>query len=427
MSAMTTAPPEFAQLCAELYGDVLDPDQVWEVAKRSPDQVDVAARNARIRRNVERTSNAIGITAGGLGLAGALKDKRLKHGGRVGRALRATGRRMPKVLGRIGNKKVQAALATGAVATQVANLGGDALIAGTLGENKPAVAKAIGLGSDIRLMAGNVRTLWNPNLAHGVARPKPKAPVPMTSVGGPRGAAARTAQANDPKAAQPTAPTQPQTRQGVKDARARQQGLAQDAQRRRRYQGAGRDVADALSTTTGKLAVGTVAVGGAAKLRPTGGSYDPYYGYGKRDDDVVFRGEFSKFDDDKMQAFGWASIVTKDGSPVVDKQGDYISIEDLEEAAYTYVHKSRVGGDMHKRDGDAPHHVSDMIESIVFTPEKIRALELPENFPEGWWVGYQIHDPQVWAEVRKRGRTGFSIHGRGIRKDHALDELMGYR
>ena len=108
------------------------------------------------------------------------------------------------------------------------------------------------------------------------------------------------------------------------------------------------------------------------------------------------------------------------GQDVVDEQGDYISLEDLEEAAYTYVHKSRVGGDMHRRNGDAPHHVSDMIESMVFTDEKIEKMGLPNDFPRGWWVGYQIHDPDTWSEVRKKGRTGFSIHGKGLRRDYEM-------
>jgi hypothetical protein len=128
-------------------------------------------------------------------------------------------------------------------------------------------------------------------------------------------------------------------------------------------------------------------------------------------------------------AFGWASVVKVNGTPIVDRQGDYIDMDDLEEAAYNYVRGSRVGGNMHKRsmlDG-GPHKVSDMVESIVFTPDKIAKMGLPSDFPQGWWVGYKIHDDETWDMVKKRERTGFSIHGRGLRKAADLDEIMGYR
>lgn len=132
--------------------------------------------------------------------------------------------------------------------------------------------------------------------------------------------------------------------------------------------------------------------------------------------DVVWRGEISKVDDDKRQVFGWASIVEMNGEPVVDLQGDYISVDEIEKSAYDYVHKSRKGGDMHKRAGNDPHHVSDMIESFVVTPEKKEKLGLPAEFPVGWWVGYQVHDDETWNLVKSGKRTGFSIHGSGTRK-----------
>lgn len=131
--------------------------------------------------------------------------------------------------------------------------------------------------------------------------------------------------------------------------------------------------------------------------------------------DVRWEGEFSKVNSDKQQVFGWASIVEMNGEPVVDLQGDYIAIDEVEKSAYEYVHKSRKGGDMHLRDGDQPIHKSDMIESFVVTPEKKKALGLPDETPVGWWVGYQINDPELWQKVKSGERTGFSIHGRGIR------------
>lgn len=134
--------------------------------------------------------------------------------------------------------------------------------------------------------------------------------------------------------------------------------------------------------------------------------------------DITWEGEFSKFDTDKKQVFGWASVVEIGGEPVVDRQGDYISPDEIEKAAYSYVVKSRKGGDMHQRTGEVPMHVSDMIESFMVTPEKLEKMGLPsDSLPTGWWVGYQINDDKTWDLVKKGERTGFSIHGRGKRKD----------
>lgn len=131
--------------------------------------------------------------------------------------------------------------------------------------------------------------------------------------------------------------------------------------------------------------------------------------------EIVWEGEFSKVDSDKRQVFGWASVVKKDGQDVVDLQGDYIAIDEIEKAAYDYVIKSRKGGNQHQRDGEMPLHVSDMIESFVVTPEKIEKMGLPEDTPLGWWCGFHINDDKTWAQVKNGERTGFSVHGRGAR------------
>jgi hypothetical protein len=155
----------------------------------------------------------------------------------------------------------------------------------------------------------------------------------------------------------------------------------------------------------------------------------------KRDEgedlDVVWAGEFSKFDEDKRLVFGWASVVEMNGMPVVDRQGDYIHPDDLENASYEYVIKSRVGGDMHTRNGAVPFKVSDLVESMVFTPEKVSKMGLPpyiaEKIPTGWWVGFKVHSDKHWDMVKKQARTGFSIHGRGKRIPTSMDELVpGY-
>ena len=137
---------------------------------------------------------------------------------------------------------------------------------------------------------------------------------------------------------------------------------------------------------------------------------------GKRDEiDVLWTGEFAKADSDKQQIFGWASVVEVNGEPVVDLQGDYISVDEMEKAAYTYVTKSRKGGDMHLRDDWNPIQKSEMIESFVITEDKRDAMGLPDSIPTGWWVGFKVSDPDVWSKIKSGERTGFSIHGRGQR------------
>ena len=87
----------------------------------------------------------------------------------------------------------------------------------------------------------------------------------------------------------------------------------------------------------------------------------------------------------------------------------------MEKAGYEYVMKSRKGGDMHLRDNWEPIQKSEMIESFIVTAEKREAMGLPDSVPTGWWVGFQVQDPEVWAKVKSGERTGFSIHGHGKR------------
>jgi hypothetical protein len=125
--------------------------------------------------------------------------------------------------------------------------------------------------------------------------------------------------------------------------------------------------------------------------------------------------EISKVDADKRQVFGWASVTKSGGIDVVDLQGDVIPLEEIEKAAYEFVKKSRVGGKMHQKGDTGPIHVSDMIESFVVTPEKKAAMGLPDETPEGWWVGFKVNDDHTWAEAKDGKLAGFSVHGSGRR------------
>lgn len=136
--------------------------------------------------------------------------------------------------------------------------------------------------------------------------------------------------------------------------------------------------------------------------------------------DFTARGEISKADMDKRQVFGWASVVEINGQPVVDLQNDMATIDEIERAAYDYVLTSRKGGDMHRRDGDAVIHKSNIIESFVITPEKKAALGLPDDTPLGWWVGFKVEDDELWQLVKDGKRPQFSIHGSGKRVETSI-------
>lgn len=119
-----------------------------------------------------------------------------------------------------------------------------------------------------------------------------------------------------------------------------------------------------------------------------------------------------KSDEEKQYVFGWASIsIRADGKQLVDWQNDMIDPEDLEEAAYRFVHVYREGGEMHERGG-----VAELIESIVFTPEKLIALGLKEDsLPTGWWIGFHVTDASVWEKVKDGTYSMFSIEGKAVR------------
>ena len=57
------------------------------------------------------------------------------------------------------------------------------------------------------------------------------------------------------------------------------------------------------------------------------------------------------------------------------------------------------------------------MESCVFTPEKLKAMRIPEGtVPLGWWVGFYVDDDDAWEKIKDGTYTMFSIEGRGERE-----------
>ena len=130
----------------------------------------------------------------------------------------------------------------------------------------------------------------------------------------------------------------------------------------------------------------------------------------------VLKGCFKimKSDDEKMLAFGWASVSMRiNGEVIEDWQKDIVEPEELERAAYEFVLLYREGGEMHEKSGAAV-----LIESVVFTEEKMRAMGIPVGtLPIGWWIGFKVLDKDVWEKVKDGTYPMFSIEGEAERAE----------
>jgi hypothetical protein len=119
--------------------------------------------------------------------------------------------------------------------------------------------------------------------------------------------------------------------------------------------------------------------------------------------------DFEKADTTGSYVRGWASVVSMDGKPVEDTQGDVIAIEELRKAAHNYITDARVAKAMHK--GNA---VGEVVESIIIDDEVAKALGV-EGGKRGWWIGMRITDEAIQKRVRSRELKAFSIGGKGRR------------
>lgn len=122
-----------------------------------------------------------------------------------------------------------------------------------------------------------------------------------------------------------------------------------------------------------------------------------------------------KADPDKRLVFGWALVsATADGKKIIDHQGDIVEQEDLEEAAYEYVLNFRDAGEEHI---GSLRKKARMVESVVFTEEKLQAMGIPAgNIPYGWWIGFYVDDDKAWELIKNGTYTMFSIEGKAVRE-----------
>jgi hypothetical protein len=133
--------------------------------------------------------------------------------------------------------------------------------------------------------------------------------------------------------------------------------------------------------------------------------------------------EIAKYYDDEQLVFGWASVA-KDakGTRPLDWQDDYVDAEDLEQAVYKFNLDYRETNEMHS--GPVK---GQLVESIMFTKEKMAAMGIPEGtVPEGWWVGFKIDDKEAYQKVKNHIYKMFSIEGSGQRVPVSEEEVRNY-
>ena len=122
-------------------------------------------------------------------------------------------------------------------------------------------------------------------------------------------------------------------------------------------------------------------------------------------------GKILKTDDEQRMVFGWASVVTENGEPVVDRQGDVIEAETLVKAVNEFMEHVRVGKAMH-----VGEQVGVVVHSLPITKEIGEALGIQSD-REGWVVAYKVFDDDIWAMVKSGELAAFSIGGRAQKEE----------
>jgi hypothetical protein len=112
-----------------------------------------------------------------------------------------------------------------------------------------------------------------------------------------------------------------------------------------------------------------------------------------------------KADEDKRIVYG---IVLEPDT--IDLQGDVLGLDTIETAAHKYLVASRLVGDGHSQAAEA-----EVVESYLAPAD----IELGgQVIRQGTWImGVKVHDDAMWQAVKDGEYTGFSIGGRGERKE----------
>ena len=117
-------------------------------------------------------------------------------------------------------------------------------------------------------------------------------------------------------------------------------------------------------------------------------------------------GEVTKVDNEQRVVYGYASVVSKNGEVVVDRQGDVITAETMEKAATQFMLGARNGLTMHSGEP-----TTTIVHSMPLTKQIMDSFGIQCD-KEGWLIAVKVHDDATWDRMKKGEFTGFSIGGR---------------
>lgn len=125
---------------------------------------------------------------------------------------------------------------------------------------------------------------------------------------------------------------------------------------------------------------------------------------------------FFKVSDELRTVFGYASVISKNGEPVVDVQGDIIEPQELLKASLDFMADSRTGGFLHSQnEAGEVFKIGEVVASMPFTKDIQDAFGIDLGM-EGWAIGIRILDDGVWDLVKSGKLAAFSIGGHGFRQ-----------
>lgn len=116
-----------------------------------------------------------------------------------------------------------------------------------------------------------------------------------------------------------------------------------------------------------------------------------------------------KTDDERRIVFGWASVISENGEPVTDLQGDQIEPAELLDATTKFMADVRLAKAMHDGAG-----IGEVLHSFPLLADIAKSLGI-ETQREGWLVGVKVHDDAVWQRVKSGELGAFSIGARAMR------------